>query len=50
MEEKVQSGNLGTKTGNGLFTYSDNDEVQKRITERDENFIRLVNIKNKNTR
>ncbi|QUG40246.1 3-hydroxyacyl-CoA dehydrogenase family protein [Psychrobacillus sp. INOP01] len=48
VEEKVQSGNLGTKTGNGLFTYSGNDEVQRRITERDENFIRLANIKNKN--
>ncbi|MEI4770589.1 3-hydroxyacyl-CoA dehydrogenase family protein [Psychrobacillus sp. FJAT-51614] len=48
VEEKVQSGNLGTKTGNGLFTYADNDEVQRRITERDENFIRLANIKNNN--
>ena len=48
VEEKVQSGNLGTKTGNGLFTYSGNDEVQRRITARDENFIRLANIKNKN--
>ena len=46
VEDKVQSGNLGTKTGNGLFTYSGNDEVQRRITERDENFIRLANIKN----
>lgn len=46
VEEKVQSGNLGTKTGNGLFTYTDNDDVQSRITERDENFIRLANIKN----
>lgn len=46
VEEKVQSGNLGTKTGNGLFTYADNDDVQRRITERDENFIRLANIKN----
>lgn len=45
VEEKVQSGNLGTKTGNGLFTYADNDDVQRRITERDENFIRLANIK-----
>lgn len=48
VEEKVQSGNLGTKTGNGLFTYAGNDDVQRRITERDENFIRLANIKNNN--
>ncbi|SES31315.1 3-hydroxyacyl-CoA dehydrogenase family protein [Psychrobacillus sp. OK032] len=50
VEEKVQSGNLGTKTGNGLFTYAGNEEVQRRITERDENFIRLSNIKNDNNR
>ncbi|KQL35325.1 3-hydroxyacyl-CoA dehydrogenase family protein [Psychrobacillus sp. FJAT-21963] len=48
VEEKVLSGNLGTKTGNGLFTYAGNDDVQRRITERDENFIRLANIKNNN--
>ncbi|GGA37973.1 3-hydroxyacyl-CoA dehydrogenase family protein [Psychrobacillus lasiicapitis] len=46
VEQKVQSGNLGTKTGNGLFTYAGNEEIQRKITERDENFIRLSNIKN----
>ena len=50
VEEKVQSGNLGTKAGNGLFTYSGNDEVQRRINERDVNFIRLANIKNNNNK
>lgn len=45
VEQKVQSGNLGTKTGNGLFTYESDDDVQRRITERDENFIRLANLK-----
>ncbi|WP_085994146.1 3-hydroxyacyl-CoA dehydrogenase family protein [Oceanobacillus senegalensis] len=48
VEQKVQSGNLGTKTGKGLFTYSGMEEIQRRITERDENFIRLSHIKNKN--
>lgn len=47
VEEKVQSGNLGTKTGNGLFAYSDHEEVTKRIRERDEYFIRLDKIKDK---
>jgi 3-hydroxybutyryl-CoA dehydrogenase len=46
VEQKVQSGDLGIKTGNGLFTYEGNDEVQRRITERDQNFIRLATIKN----
>ncbi|MFC4410250.1 3-hydroxyacyl-CoA dehydrogenase family protein [Chungangia koreensis] len=45
VEEKVQSGNLGTKTGNGLFTYADHEEIQRRIRERDEYFIRLAKIK-----
>ncbi|WP_252501847.1 3-hydroxyacyl-CoA dehydrogenase family protein [Sporosarcina sp. Marseille-Q4943] len=48
IEEKVQSGNLGTKTGNGIFTYSGDEEVRRRIFERDENFVRLATIKNKN--
>lgn len=47
VEQKVQSGNLGTKTGNGIFTYSGNEEVQRRIAERDENFVRLSTIKYK---
>lgn len=47
VEEKVQSGNLGTKTGNGLFAYADHEEVTKRIRERDEYFIRLGKIKDK---
>lgn len=47
VEEKVQCGNLGTKTGNGLFAYSDHEEVTKRIRERDEYFIRLGKIKDK---
>lgn len=45
VEEKVQSGNLGTKTGNGLFSYTDHEEIQRRIRERDEYFVRLAKIK-----
>ncbi|WP_432363523.1 3-hydroxyacyl-CoA dehydrogenase family protein [Sporosarcina sp. UB5] len=46
VEDKIQSGNLGTKTGNGIFTYSGDEEVRRRILERDENFVRLSSIKN----
>jgi 3-hydroxybutyryl-CoA dehydrogenase len=46
VEEKVQTGNLGTKTGSGLFTYADDEEVQQKIKRRDENFVRLAKIKN----
>lgn len=46
VEEKVQSGKLGTKTGSGLFTYGDHEEVQQKIKQRDENFVRLAKIKN----
>ncbi|MEH7255557.1 3-hydroxyacyl-CoA dehydrogenase family protein, partial [Neobacillus niacini] len=45
-EEKVQSGNLGTKSGSGLFTYADDEEIQQKIKQRDENFVRLAKIKN----
>ena len=46
VEEKVRSGKLGTKTGSGLFTYADDEEVQQKIKRRDENFVRLAKIKN----
>ncbi|MEH7181000.1 3-hydroxyacyl-CoA dehydrogenase family protein [Neobacillus vireti] len=46
VEEKVQSGKLGTKTGSGLFTYADEEEVQQKIKRRDESFVRLAKIKN----
>ncbi len=46
VEDKVQSGNLGTKTGSGLFTYAGDEEIQQKIKQRDENFVRLVKIKN----
>ncbi|KGR90900.1 3-hydroxybutyryl-CoA dehydrogenase [Ureibacillus massiliensis 4400831 = CIP 108448 = CCUG 49529] len=46
VKEKVDNGQFGTKTGNGLFTYQGNDEVQNKIRERDIHFIRLLNIKN----
>jgi 3-hydroxybutyryl-CoA dehydrogenase len=46
VEEKVQSGNLGTKTGSGLFRYVDDEEVEQKIKQRDENFVRLAKIKN----
>lgn len=46
VEEKVRSGKLGTKTGSGLFTYADEEEVQQKIKRRDENFVKLAKIKN----
>ncbi|MFY3793292.1 3-hydroxyacyl-CoA dehydrogenase family protein [Ureibacillus sp. MALMAid1270] len=46
IEEKVQKGELGTKTGCGLFIH-DAAEVAKRIRERDENFIQLTKLKKK---
>lgn len=45
INEKIDNGQLGTKTGNGIFQYNGDDEVQKRIRERDEHFIRLGQIK-----
>lgn len=45
VEDKVRNGHLGTKTGNGLFSYDCPEEVQKRIAKRDENFIKLNQIK-----
>src|SRR5690606_4866480 len=45
---KIKNVQLGTKTGNGIFQYNGDDEVQKRIRERDEQFIRLGQIKNSN--
>lgn len=45
IDDKVKNGNLGTKTGNGIFSYSGEEEVQRRICERDKNFIRLAKIK-----
>lgn len=44
VEEKVQNGHLGTKTGSGIFIY-DEEEVHERIRRRDENFIRLGKLK-----
>ncbi|SDN52187.1 hypothetical protein [Bacillus sp. OK048] len=46
VEEKDQSGNLGTKTVSGSFTYADDEEVQQKVKQRDENFVRLAKIKN----
>jgi 3-hydroxybutyryl-CoA dehydrogenase len=46
VEDKVQSGNLGIKTGSGLFTYAGDEEIQQKIKQRDENFVRLAKIKN----
>ncbi|HWL26213.1 MAG TPA: 3-hydroxyacyl-CoA dehydrogenase family protein, partial [Ureibacillus sp.] len=47
IEEKIQCGQLGTKTGSGLFQYCGEDEVENKLRERDANFIRLGKIKNK---
>ena len=42
--ESVRAGNLGTKTGKGIFSYSD-VSVPEKIRERDTNFIRLLKMK-----
>jgi 3-hydroxybutyryl-CoA dehydrogenase len=42
--ESVRGGNLGTKTGKGIFSYSD-VSVPEKIRERDTNFIRLLKLK-----
>ncbi len=42
--ESVRGGNLGTKTGKGIFSYSD-VSVPEKIRERDTNFIRLLKMK-----
>ena len=42
--ESVRGGNLGTKTGKGIFSYTD-ISVPEKIRERDTNFIRLLKMK-----
>jgi 3-hydroxyacyl-CoA dehydrogenase len=42
--ESVRVGNLGTKTGKGIFSYSD-VSVSEKIRERDTNLIRLLKMK-----
>nr|WP_106779584.1 3-hydroxyacyl-CoA dehydrogenase family protein [Lysinibacillus timonensis] len=49
VNEKIVNGHLGTKTGNGLYSYKGYDQVQRRIKERDEHFIRLAKIKDNRT-
>jgi 3-hydroxyacyl-CoA dehydrogenase len=42
--ESVRGGNLGTKTGKGIYSYTD-VSVPEKIRERDTNFIRLLKVK-----
>jgi 3-hydroxyacyl-CoA dehydrogenase len=42
--ESVREGNLGTKTGKGIYSYTD-VSVPEKIRERDTNFIRLLKVK-----
>ena len=44
MAESVRAGNLGTKSGKGIYSYSD-VSVPEKIRERDTNFIRLLKLK-----
>jgi 3-hydroxybutyryl-CoA dehydrogenase len=42
--DSVAKGNLGTKTGKGIYSYTD-VSVPEKIRERDTNFIRLLKVK-----
>ncbi|WP_286887032.1 3-hydroxyacyl-CoA dehydrogenase family protein [Aneurinibacillus sp. UBA3580] len=44
LNECVEAGNLGTKTGQGIYKY-ENASVSEKIKERDEKFIELLKIK-----
>ncbi|WP_312112748.1 3-hydroxyacyl-CoA dehydrogenase family protein [Brevibacillus reuszeri] len=44
IEEKVAKGELGTKTGAGIYSYADMS-VEKKLHKRDEQFIRLSKMK-----
>ncbi|MBY0123172.1 3-hydroxyacyl-CoA dehydrogenase family protein [Bacillus sp. S/N-304-OC-R1] len=44
IQELVSKGNLGTKTGNGIFTYEESTALEK-INNRDRRFIQLQKIK-----
>ncbi|MEQ6388476.1 3-hydroxyacyl-CoA dehydrogenase family protein [Bacillaceae bacterium S4-13-58] len=46
INEKFLEGKLGTKTGEGIYSYS-NEIVKEEIEQRDKNFIRLNKIKEK---
>ncbi|MFD1039616.1 3-hydroxyacyl-CoA dehydrogenase family protein [Virgibacillus byunsanensis] len=46
IKEKVENGKLGTKSGEGIYTYS-NSVVEEKVTQRDENLIRLKQIKSR---
>ncbi|WP_085993881.1 3-hydroxyacyl-CoA dehydrogenase family protein [Oceanobacillus senegalensis] len=44
IKNKVEHGNLGTKTGEGIYSYS-KELVEKALEQRDRNFIQLGKIK-----
>lgn len=44
IEELVEKGELGTKTGSGIYSYVDTS-VEEKWKERDEHFIRLAKMK-----
>jgi len=44
IEERVARGELGTKTGAGLYSYADTS-VEEKLKARDEQFIRLAKLK-----
>lgn len=44
INERVESGNLGTKSGQGIYSYVD-VSVAEKIKERDESFIRLLKVR-----
>ncbi|MFD2368955.1 3-hydroxyacyl-CoA dehydrogenase family protein [Brevibacillus sp. GCM10020057] len=44
IEERVAKGELGTKTGSGIYSYADT-AVEEKLKARDEQFIRLAKMK-----
>lgn len=44
IDELVEKGELGTKTGSGIYSYADTS-VEEKLKQRDEQFIRLAKMK-----
>ncbi len=47
IQEKVQAGQLGVKTGSGIYEYGNPEQWLRRVEERDKHFIQLLQLKGK---